>query len=71
MKFPFQWLSLSNFFPVHMAFPSLQLVRYNMQLANSNVRMLQYSTTEIVAPFLLPEIVRATAGGAVQGRRQL
>ena len=54
-----------------MAFPSLQLVRYNMQLANSNVRMMQYSTTEIVAPFLLPEIVRATAGGAVQGRRQL
>eukprot|EP00475_Leptophrys_vorax_P033553 TRINITY_DN5293_c0_g2_i1.p1 TRINITY_DN5293_c0_g2~~TRINITY_DN5293_c0_g2_i1.p1 ORF type:complete len:368 (+),score=38.64 TRINITY_DN5293_c0_g2_i1:49-1104(+) len=37
------------------------IVRSDMQLANANVRMLEYSTTEIVAPFLLPEMVERVA----------
>ncbi|CAI5516161.1 unnamed protein product [Closterium sp. Naga37s-1] len=37
------------------------IVRSDLQLANANVRMIQYSTTEIVKPFLLPEMVERVA----------
>eukprot|EP00897_Mesotaenium_endlicherianum_P010633 jgi/Mesen1/9599/ME000657S08877 len=32
-------------------------VKWGMQAANANVRMLEYSTSEIVRPFLLPEML--------------
>jgi hypothetical protein len=37
----------------------MQVVRIDMMLANEDVKMLQYTTAEITAPFLLPEMVGA------------
>jgi ubiquitin conjugation factor E4 B len=34
-----------------------QVVRIDMTLANEDVKMLQYTSAEITAPFLLPEMV--------------
>ncbi|KAJ7561846.1 hypothetical protein O6H91_03G043800 [Diphasiastrum complanatum] len=38
-----------------------QVVRIDMILANEDVKMLQYSSSEITAPFLLPEMVERIA----------
>lgn len=38
------------------------IVKYDMQLANADALMLQYTTEKIVEPFLLPEMVERIAG---------
>lgn len=36
---------------------ALQIVRIDMKLANEDVTMLEFTSEEITAPFLLPEMV--------------
>lgn len=47
---------LDSQFPKELEF-ALQIVRIDMKLANEDVTMLAFTSEEITAPFLLPEMV--------------
>lgn len=40
---------------------ALQIVRIDMKLANEDVTMLAFTSEEITAPFLLPEMVKSVS----------